>query len=576
MNKIPNKFNFFVPADIEKSKNAKGEEVMKIGGIASTSSVDADGEVLDPQGFQLDYLLQNGYLNWHHQAKSDPNAIVGEPTRAEITKDGLYIEGELYRDSKVAQGIFDLAKTLESRNSKRRLGFSIEGQVIERDPIDNSKVLSAKITGVAITPTPKNPNTLMNIIKGHYNEIKEPLSEESSDANGGSTCILLKNGDKVIIDDLCNVQVVKATTTASSSAIIAESVDGNVKNQEEKLEIDKSYSTFRNLTDTKAFEYIFQVIGPDIEKAQIILNLCKNISNDNNMPTTAEIQKAMKMLGLTDDNNLLEKANDAYVDSNNNASEKSKADAEKNQEDNLENKPKSDAKSSSEANLVKKADDSEDEDEDQDDVEKAKGSTIFEKMSEVQKALSDSHEDMDDETKKACQKALTTMCKTMNVKLMGSDQNGGSEVKLSKGMDNQFQTISNQINEIQKGFDLKSAALGTLNEEVLNQVNELKKGYTRLSSRINEIESTPLPRKTQPIQYLERQFEKAQQEGKTPLSRIQNKNQITAMLDEMSGLNTSRFKPEISAACMQFEQTGEIKKSIQLELEKTYNVRIID
>ena len=159
------RFKFFVPLNLSKGEDDKGNAVMKIGGIASTPEEDADGEFLDPEGFDLDYFLKYGFLNWHHQSKTSPSAIVGEPTSAYVKDRKLYVEGDLYNDSTLAKDIYALAKALESNKSNRRLGFSIEGSVTERDPMNAKYVKKAKITGCAITPTPKNSSTLAQIIK---------------------------------------------------------------------------------------------------------------------------------------------------------------------------------------------------------------------------------------------------------------------------------------------------------------------------------------------------------------------------------------------------------------------------
>src|SRR5574343_665823 len=99
---MDNNFKFWVPLDsIQKSKDENGKDVMKIGGIASTNAKDSDGEFLDPNGFDVSYFKNQGFLNWHHQAKNDPTAIIGEPTKAEIRKEGLYIEGLLYPENPI-------------------------------------------------------------------------------------------------------------------------------------------------------------------------------------------------------------------------------------------------------------------------------------------------------------------------------------------------------------------------------------------------------------------------------------------------------------------------------------------
>lgn len=187
MNKSENNFKFYCPVGIKKALDPEtGEEQMLLGGIASTADKDADGEYLDPKGFDIKPLMKNGLVNWHHQAKSNPATIVGEPTKAKIDKNGLYIETRLYPSSQVARDIWELAKTLETDSKTRRLGYSIEGQVLKRGSSDRNnpaykKVEKAVITGVAITHMPKNPKTFANIIKGELDDLNNEDSEDDED-----------------------------------------------------------------------------------------------------------------------------------------------------------------------------------------------------------------------------------------------------------------------------------------------------------------------------------------------------------------------------------------------------------
>lgn len=195
------RFSFFVPAEVKKGKSKDGVEEMRIKGIASSSSAeDSDGETLDPSGFDVKPLLAKGFLNWDHSFKKNPSAIVGQPDVAKIINGGrdLYIEGFLYPDSTEAQQIYKLAQVLEANSPDRRLGFSIEGQVIERGcgpqyldkagTISNpsfraelwAQVKKARITGMAITPCPKNPNTLMQVMKSEtaHMEMEKEYDED--------------------------------------------------------------------------------------------------------------------------------------------------------------------------------------------------------------------------------------------------------------------------------------------------------------------------------------------------------------------------------------------------------------
>lgn len=182
-----NDFKFYVPLDVTKATDEQGNVVMKIGGIASTDEKDTDDEYLNPKGFDVSYFLKQGYFNWHHMAKNDPTAIIGEPTNAEIRPEGLYVEGILYPDNPIAQSVYKAAQMLEKNSPTRRLGFSIEGRALKRKSDDKKHpdykyIEKAAITGCAVTFMPKNPKTYLDIIKGGVDETEdEDYSEEDKE-----------------------------------------------------------------------------------------------------------------------------------------------------------------------------------------------------------------------------------------------------------------------------------------------------------------------------------------------------------------------------------------------------------
>jgi hypothetical protein len=164
-------FNFFLPIDFEKAQNKKGEKIMKIKGIASTSDEDSEGEILEPIGFDLSRFLEIGYLNYNHGAKNDVGKIIGEPTLANITPAGeLYVEGFLYSGHPLAESVWNLAETLQKNGSNRKIGFSIEGRATARDPVNPKRITKALLTGLAITSTPVNGKTYLDICKGIQEE----------------------------------------------------------------------------------------------------------------------------------------------------------------------------------------------------------------------------------------------------------------------------------------------------------------------------------------------------------------------------------------------------------------------
>lgn len=269
------KFKFWCPVEISKGKDKDGKEVMRLGGIASTMDKDADGEFLDPSGFDISDFKKSGVVNWHHQAKNSPATIIGEPYKAEIRKDGFYVETDLYPNSDLAKEVYALAEVLQKDSKTRRLGYSIEGTVIERDVTNPKIVKQAKITGLAITHMPKNPQTFADIIKGKGCDVDMEKNEE---------------------DD---VDTKKTLDTTSGRATMPASVDGyKVKKMSEEKRYDKIFDTFPGISIEKAEQFNNLLIK--IEQAML---KGKTIE-------TEDLQKAMSFLGLEnlDENPFLEKA----------------------------------------------------------------------------------------------------------------------------------------------------------------------------------------------------------------------------------------------------------------------------
>lgn len=198
---LQDKFNFFVPATFEKgTEEGSEDQVTKISGVCSSAIPDSDGETLFPEGFDFAPLLKTGLLNYNHRANQTSKAIVGEPTGAKVINDGkdFFLEGIIYPNEE-GKAIVAQQEIFEKYSPNRRFGFSIEGQVIERgcgpEFLDVAKsirnpnytlaawkqIKKARITGVAITPCPKNPNTLMSLVKGEYSEAFVSDEEENTD-----------------------------------------------------------------------------------------------------------------------------------------------------------------------------------------------------------------------------------------------------------------------------------------------------------------------------------------------------------------------------------------------------------
>jgi len=219
---MKNNFGFFMPAEIVKSKDKDGVEKMQIAGIASTTDEDTDEEILLPKGFDLSYFTESGFVNWHHRQKDKPSAIIGEPSAAKVIDGGkkMHVVCDLY-DTPLAQEVFALGKVLESQStSGRRLGFSIEGKVLERDKNNPRIVTKAAITGCAITYQPKNKATIAEIVK----------------ADGSTPDVDLTPDMDGLLEDLKLMKAAGASSKeilkACSSDLDAQSFEGEIKKVE--------------------------------------------------------------------------------------------------------------------------------------------------------------------------------------------------------------------------------------------------------------------------------------------------------------------------------------------------------
>jgi len=251
-------FSLWAPVmTFEKAGVATDYSNMRLKGIASTISRDLDGEVLKADGFDISYLLTKGFINWHHQAKLYPSCIIGEPETAEITNKGLYVEARLY-DTPIAREAYDLAKVLQAQSKRRRLGWSIEGQVKKRE--DGGTIAKAVVTGIALTHAPKNATTFAEVMKA-FDDVsiasklltESPLAQEDWDlviqTKGGSYYI---RGEQVDFVAKAMETEVPSGSAGSGRALMVESLEGGHKLKKQPDLLKRILQKYPHLTFEKA------------------------------------------------------------------------------------------------------------------------------------------------------------------------------------------------------------------------------------------------------------------------------------------------------------------------------------
>lgn len=155
-------FHFFVPAEAVVVKGGKDgkDELRLIQGVASTAHKDLQGEVVRQTGIDYGYFMKHGYINDDH--KDGPEHKVGEPVECRMTPEGLWIKAVLYKGKERSEYWWDHINALAANNSKRKVGFSIQGKILRRD---GHHIVKCWLQDVAITASPVNTNTWAEVVK---------------------------------------------------------------------------------------------------------------------------------------------------------------------------------------------------------------------------------------------------------------------------------------------------------------------------------------------------------------------------------------------------------------------------
>lgn len=247
---MEDRFNFFVPLDFEKGKKSdKAEDKYKdmtFEGIASTNDKDSEGETLEPSGYEIQRFLKHGLFNLEHfpTRKKDGTGAqywVGEPTAGHVKDNQFFVKGKLWSDSKAARSFWDTMEAMKKSGSTRKPGMSIEGQALARDPLNPKRITKSRITNIALTMTPVNTNSFVDICKGEQStDFIDYDYETTVNVNGESILFEIEDGDKTyeVKKDFSIVE--KNVTTATIAPTTSESLDKKPKVVETFKDISKA------------------------------------------------------------------------------------------------------------------------------------------------------------------------------------------------------------------------------------------------------------------------------------------------------------------------------------------------
>ena len=176
---MENNFKFVMPADLSKGEDGS----WKVKGLASTQGIDQQGETIIQKGIDLTPIDQKrGILNWDH--KKGPENTIGTLDGYSFGENGLYVEGNLFKNHSRAIAVKQIMDSLGD-SDRGRMGLSVEGQILERDPANPKIIKKCKISAVALTMNPVNSSTYAGLVKSmsgiEFDSTEDNVDETPSD-----------------------------------------------------------------------------------------------------------------------------------------------------------------------------------------------------------------------------------------------------------------------------------------------------------------------------------------------------------------------------------------------------------
>ena len=267
---MKNDFKFVIPAEITKGKDGE----WRVAGIASTSSIDRQGEVIIPEGIDATPIAKGkGFFNWDHD--NSPENTVGVLDSYKKGSGGMYVEGRLFKNHTRAKAVYEIMSSL-NKGDTGRVGMSVEGKVIERDPNNPSIIRRCLIKNVALTMNPVNQDTYADIVKSMAGDAEvdfqsegkpqdisvQPVDVVKSDEPTFTTTQVLSIIEKALSIGAGNAQAPAAMT--GGDALGKESMDKDKK----KKKLKKSS---KELFKSQMIEILdkLQELHPDNTRAEI-------------------------------------------------------------------------------------------------------------------------------------------------------------------------------------------------------------------------------------------------------------------------------------------------------------------
>lgn len=173
-------------------KSDSGEPIeAPFSAIMSTEDRDGQGDEVDQDGLEVEQFIKSGKFNYEHGKGAA--YVIGYPVSAEKTtlengKKATRVHGRLYLTKKLGRETYETMRAMSKSAGDRRMGLSVEGPVLKRDPVNRRRIVKSRVTNCAITDNPANPFARVDMVKSlqrhgwmlkaEDGEFEEPEEEE--------------------------------------------------------------------------------------------------------------------------------------------------------------------------------------------------------------------------------------------------------------------------------------------------------------------------------------------------------------------------------------------------------------
>lgn len=175
INVLSDTYNVWVPIednDLTKSIEVDANGDWIVTGVMSSDDKDEEDDSITPDGMDCSYFLTKGWIKYEHG--NNPNQFIGEPMEVRVGRfdhptlrksvNGIYVKGRLFQNRELAKQAVRALEDLQKSHTKRTMGWSIEGNVKERDRT-TGKIIKSVLRNVVLTMNPVNTMTWAELAK---------------------------------------------------------------------------------------------------------------------------------------------------------------------------------------------------------------------------------------------------------------------------------------------------------------------------------------------------------------------------------------------------------------------------